>query len=107
MTAGTGTVVGPLTTVGSLKALDSLSTRGNRPVTTMERIVRAMRRRVRRARAVERFVRLIVAGGIALVAGLWLVTIAGDWSLPWLLGVAVILAGTGALAAGIRSEIET
>jgi len=55
---------------------------------------------------VEGFVRLIVAGGLALVAGLWVVTLAGTWSLRWLLGVALVLAGLGALAAGIRSELQ-
>jgi len=72
----------------------------------MERFLRAVRRQVRRTGSVEGFVRRIVAGGVALVAGLWVATLAAPWSLPWLLGVAVTLAGISALAAGIRAEIE-
>ena len=63
-------------------------------------------RRLRRAGEAERFVRLIVGGGVALVAGLWAVTLSGPWSVGWLLGVALALLGLGSLAAGIRSEID-
>ncbi|GAD51761.1 hypothetical protein MBEHAL_0521 [Halarchaeum acidiphilum MH1-52-1] len=52
----------------------------------------------------ERFVRLVVAGGIALVVGLW-----GSHALAWpaaALGALVALCGLCALGAGIASEIE-
>ena len=55
----------------------------------------------------ERFVQSIVAGGVALVAGLWIATLVDAGSLPWLVGVALALLGAGGLAVGIRSEIET
>lgn len=55
---------------------------------------------------VERFVRLIVGGGIALVAGLWLVAAFGAWSVGWLAGVGLAVLGTGGLVSGIGSRIE-
>jgi hypothetical protein len=55
----------------------------------------------------ERFVRLLVAGGIALVAGLWLVALFESASLPWLVGLGLAALGTGGLGAGIASELET
>lgn len=54
----------------------------------------------------ERFVRFIVAGGIALVAGLWLVALLERGSLPWLAGVALAVVGIAGLAWGIASEIR-
>lgn len=54
----------------------------------------------------ERFVRAVVAGGLALVAGLWTVTLSAAGSVPWLLGVALVALGSAGLAAGIGSEIE-
>ncbi|MDY7081795.1 MAG: hypothetical protein SXQ77_05165 [Halobacteria archaeon] len=54
----------------------------------------------------ERFVELIVAGGLALVAGLWLVEFTEFSSLPWILGVALSLLGVGGLARGIWSEVD-
>lgn len=54
----------------------------------------------------ERFVRLIVAGGLALVAGLWLVALLERGSLPWLAGVVLALVGIAGLARGIESEIR-
>ena len=54
----------------------------------------------------ERFVRMIVAGGLALVAGLWIAILFEPWSNPWLIGVALSLFGTGSLFAGITSEID-
>lgn len=52
----------------------------------------------------ERSVQLIVAGGVALVAGLWIVELAASQS-TWTLGVAVALAGTLALAVGIARDL--
>lgn len=49
---------------------------------------------------------LIVAGGLALVAGLWLVVALARWSLPWSLGVALALVGVAALAGGIWDEVD-
>lgn len=54
----------------------------------------------------ERFVRLLVVGGVVLVGGLWLVVLSEAWSIAWLAGVALAVLGTGSLAAGIGSEIE-
>lgn len=54
----------------------------------------------------ERFVQLIVAGGVALVAGLWIVALFDPWSTVWLAGVALSLLGVGSLFAGITSEID-
>ena len=54
----------------------------------------------------ERFVRAIVAGGLALIAGLWLVTVVESWSLPWLLGAVLVLLGIGGIAVGIGDEID-
>lgn len=55
---------------------------------------------------VERFVRLIVGGGIALVAGLWLVAFFDAWSVAWLAGAGLALLGAGSLGGGIDSRIE-
>ncbi|MFB6091121.1 MAG: hypothetical protein ABEJ97_08685 [Halobellus sp.] len=72
----------------------------------MARFGQSIRRQVRRARNVERFVGLIVAGGLALVAGLWIGTLAPPQSLPWALGVGLALVGVGGLAGGIRRAID-
>lgn len=72
----------------------------------MDRFPGTLGRRLRRVGAVERFVRLVVAGGIALVAGLWVAALSNAWSLPWLLGAALVLLGIGGLTAGIRSELD-
>lgn len=54
----------------------------------------------------EWFVKVIVASGSILVAGLWLITSLEAGTLPWLIGgVGVALGGTG-LAIGIWSEVE-
>jgi len=57
--------------------------------------------------AMERFVQIIVAGGLALVAGLWLRQIADPTSQAWLAGVALALVGVVALGVGISSQIES
>ncbi|MDT3436462.1 hypothetical protein [Haloarcula sp. 1CSR25-25] len=54
----------------------------------------------------ERFVELVVAGGIALVVGLWTVRLAASRSAVWLGGVAVALLGLVALGVGIRRELS-
>ena len=54
----------------------------------------------------ERFVALIVAGGVSLVAGLWLAVLLAAGSPPWALGVALAIAGVGCLAEGIRRELS-
>ena len=54
----------------------------------------------------ERFVTLVVAGGLALVAGLWTLRLSAGWSTPWLLGAALAVAGLAALAVGIGRELE-
>lgn len=54
----------------------------------------------------ERFVRFIVAGGLALVAGLWLTRLFAARSWVWILGVVLAVTGVVALAVGIRSQIE-
>jgi hypothetical protein len=53
----------------------------------------------------ERFVRYILAGGIALVAGLWVTTGFG-WGTPvWIGGAVVALLGSLGLAVGIGTEL--
>jgi hypothetical protein len=54
----------------------------------------------------ERFVTLVVAGGVALVVGLWTLQLTVKGSPPWLVGVALVVAGAAALAAGIGRELE-
>jgi len=54
----------------------------------------------------ERFVQFIVAGGLALVAGLWGSQIADPQSQAWFGSVAVVVVGVVALAVGINSQIE-
>src|SRR6056297_2454689 len=54
----------------------------------------------------ERFARLIVAGGLALAAGLWIATLAEARTAAWLLGVGVAALGAGANVAGVVSELE-
>ena len=72
----------------------------------MDRLSRAVRSRLLWPRGVERFVRLIVGGGLALVAGLWVATLSAVPSPPWLFGAALALLGTAALAAGINHELD-
>jgi type IV secretory pathway VirB2 component (pilin) len=54
----------------------------------------------------ERFVIAIVAGGIALVAGLWLVTLFEPFRAVWTVGAFLVVLGASALGAGIWSEVE-
>lgn len=54
----------------------------------------------------ERFVQLIVGGGITLLAGLWALTLSEPWSVPWSLGLLAALLGTAALGGGIRSALD-
>ncbi|MFB6295377.1 MAG: hypothetical protein ABEH66_00855 [Halobacteriales archaeon] len=56
---------------------------------------------------VERFAAFIVGGGLALVAGLWIVAWFRAGSAPWLLGVGLALAGTAGVSLGIWMEIDT
>jgi len=65
-----------------------------------------MRDDLQRAPGAERFVRLIVGGGIVLVAGLWIVTLSTLWSVHWLVGIALAVLGTVWLLGGIVSQIE-
>lgn len=54
----------------------------------------------------ERFVRLVVVGGLALVAGLWAAELADTGSAPGLLGVLLAVLGGLVLLAGIWTEID-
>ncbi|WP_226039415.1 hypothetical protein [Natrinema sp. DC36] len=54
----------------------------------------------------ERFVRLIVAGGVVLVGACWLAAFADYGSVPWVGGIVLALLGTGAVVAGITGELE-
>lgn len=57
-------------------------------------------------RHMERFVRFVVAGGVVLVAGLWLAELTAARSIPRLLGVAVAALGAVGVLYGIVLEIE-
>lgn len=54
----------------------------------------------------ERFVRFVVVGGVALVAGLWLARLFAPRSPPGALGVALAALGCVALLYGIGLELE-
>jgi heme A synthase len=54
----------------------------------------------------EWFVRYVVAGGIALVAGLWAAAWFATGSGPWLAGVALAALGLVGLATGIGRELS-
>jgi len=54
----------------------------------------------------ERFVQAIVAGGLALVAGLWLLTLQPGGTFGWYNGVALVAVGAVAIAAGIWTKID-
>jgi hypothetical protein len=72
----------------------------------MGRLGRTVRGYARRARGIERFVRVVVGGGVALVAGVWVVALPSPRSSPRLLGAALVLVGVGGLAAGIRNGLD-
>ena len=55
----------------------------------------------------ERFLQYVVAGGLAVVAGLWLVELATPHSGPWLAASVLAIAGAGVLCAGVSVELET
>lgn len=61
---------------------------------------------MQRQAGVERFVQYVVGGGLALVAGLWLLRLLEPRTLPWIAGAALVLLGIAGLAAGIYREIE-
>ncbi len=67
---------------------------------------RRLRRQVFGAKRVEEFVRLIVAGGLALLAGLWTVKLVSVGSTGWWVGVAFVFLGIGGLVRGIWSQVE-
>ena len=48
----------------------------------------------------------IVAGGVALVAGLWIATYLPAWSPLWVVGAALVLVGVAGLAGGIWIELD-
>jgi len=54
----------------------------------------------------ERFVRLIVAGGLSLLAGLWAATLTTTGSRIWYGGLVLVLVGLAGLAAGIQLAID-
>jgi len=54
----------------------------------------------------ERFAQLVVAGGLALLAGLWTLRLTAAFSPPWFGGAALVGTGLVALAAGIGTELE-
>lgn len=54
----------------------------------------------------ERFVQVVLAGGVALLAGLWTVRLTGAWSPAWLAGVALATIGVAGLAVGIGRELD-
>ncbi|MFB6308771.1 MAG: hypothetical protein ABEH35_05520 [Haloarculaceae archaeon] len=53
----------------------------------------------------ERFVQLLVAGGVALVVGLWLVSLFDTGSTAGLLGIGLAALGAAGIVVAIRSEI--
>lgn len=61
---------------------------------------------IERMGGVERFVQLVVVGGLCLVTGLWVVELGGDTPWLWAVGVVVAVAGVGLLGTGIWSQIE-
>jgi hypothetical protein len=54
----------------------------------------------------EPFVQRIIAGGLGLVAGLWIAALLEPGPGPWLLGPVLILGGVAGLASGIAGPIE-
>lgn len=72
----------------------------------MDRLRSILMRQLERRRRVEPFVRRIVAGGLVLVFGLWISTLAPLGSVPTLLGFMLIVLGLAGLAAGLRRAID-
>lgn len=54
----------------------------------------------------ERFVQLVVAGGLALVAGLWTLRLLETASVAWFVGLGLAAVGVAGLAAGIWIEVD-
>jgi hypothetical protein len=54
----------------------------------------------------EPFVKYIVAGGLALVAGLWIVELVAFGTVPWVVGLLLVGLGIAGLSVGIHREIE-
>lgn len=54
----------------------------------------------------ERFVQLLVAGGVASVVGLWAVALLDAGSVPWLVGLGLVVVGGVGLAGGIWREVD-
>lgn len=54
----------------------------------------------------ERFVQHIVAGGLLLVAGLWVTAILEPGVDLWLLGPLLVIAGGASLLAGIAEPLD-
>jgi fatty acid desaturase len=54
----------------------------------------------------ERFAKYIVAGGLALVAGLWVVELTAFGTIGWVVGLALVLLGIAGLSVGIHREVE-
>ncbi len=55
----------------------------------------------------ERFVRLILTGGIVLLAGLWILHFLSYISSIGIIGLAFTVLGSGALGAGIWDGLQT
>lgn len=55
---------------------------------------------------IEPFAMVVVVGGLAMVAGLWLVELFDVLSTAWVLGVGVTALGLLLLGAGINSQVE-
>jgi hypothetical protein len=72
----------------------------------MPRLRRRLARRLASVRRVEPFVRRIVAGGLSLVAGLWLVDLVTTSDPAWLGGLGLAIVGVLALATGMWSQVD-
>lgn len=59
-----------------------------------------------RAGGVEPFVRRIVAGGVAMVAGLWVLVLADPAGPLWLLGPVLVFGGGASLLSGIARPLD-
>ncbi len=53
----------------------------------------------------EPFVRWILAGGVALVVGLWVSTLTSPWSSPWLAGAMGSILGLAGITVGLRRQL--